>query len=108
MKNNKEMLNDLDEAFPNDPEILRAKTMMVIAPENELLAKFIEQVYPHKKSIVKPDEKFFLEKQNEIFSMFAPGHFGKLWSQKQMDKDKIWEYFQISVSLVDKIQSLSI
>ena len=106
------LLDDLLSICPNEPDILLVRLFFESQVDPEMLMKgFITWVYPWKNYIKQHNERYFEENEH----IFGPLPVDKVQYFKEKmkdgtfdedDKEIIWEYFEVFISLVDQYNKL--
>jgi len=111
-----EFLSQLIQTFPNVTTFSQFKTgFHVLKTFNKYQPQSIFNTYvavPYKDQIVEKDEQFFLNEKYDIKSDSQDYWQGfietlrQLWKQLNSDnKDVIWQYFRVLITLNDKCLS---
>jgi len=111
-----QVLNLIDDILiitPNEPDVILIRLFFENQVEPErLMNEFIKWVHPWKDFIKRRDEKFFQDNEH----IFGPLPTDKLkYLKKRLndgtldpeDKDAIWKYFEVFISLMDKYKKLT-
>lgn len=106
------LLDDLLCICPDEPDILIVRLFFESQVDPETLMKgFIKWVHPWKDYIVKHNEKYF-EENDHIFGPL-PSDKVSYFKEKMKDgtfdtddKEIIWQYFEVFISLVDQYNKL--
>lgn len=104
-KNIGEMFGALTEVYPKDPELIKANLLSSGLSGQEMMKKFLINVYHDRKKIIDEDPKFLLE-NDSVFSTFPPGHFKKLLSMNLITLADIWPYVKVCLTLADKLLTI--
>ncbi len=106
------LLDGLIEVFPSDVQMLFARLYFSDNVDQEKLMKgFVKYVLPWKDQILKRDEKYF-EDNEYIFGDIDPTkveHFKSLIKSggfSSDDKNVLWDYFAVFISLAEKYKKL--
>ncbi len=105
------LLDDLLCICPNESDILLVRLYFGNVDPELLMKGFIMWVHPWKDYIERRDEKYF-EENEHIFGPLAPDkvqHFKEKMKDgtfNEEDKEIIWEYFQVFISLVEQYNKI--
>ena len=106
------LLDDLLSICPNEPDILLVRLFFEnqVDPET-LMSGFITWVYPWKNYIKDHDERYF-DENDHIFGPL-PGDKVQYFKVKMKDgtfdeddKETIWQYFEVFISLIEQYNKL--
>lgn len=107
-------LDELISQFPEEADLVIFRIFLKDrVPIVEVIKYFVRKVLPLKKMIEDRDEDFFLNKctlMEDINNQNTKGkinHFKKLWRSKTLDdedKEVVWQWFDIFVTLSEKYQ----
>jgi hypothetical protein len=102
------LIDDLLSFCPNEPDILLVRLFFENqVDEQTLMNGFVKWVYPWKPQIQQKNESFF-EDNDHIFGPL-PTNKVEYFKVKlkdgtfdESDKEIIWQYFQVFISLIDQ------
>ena len=114
----KEFLIDMSVTiFKDEPEFVFVTFFFDKLSGPDLMVRIIDKVLPHKDSIDRRDEEFFVEQRNVIFNGLPQDkldHFAKMCTTpysegglSETDKQTVWSYFDIIIACADGYQQLT-
>lgn len=109
----KQLVSFFDELivqFPSESDLILVRIFLNDKiPMQDVIKYFMREILPLKPMIVNRDEKFFIN-NNILFKALDKNkvnHFKRIWQSELIDdddKDIIWSWFDIFVSLCEKYQ----
>lgn len=104
-----EFIDDLINAIPDEPTLLTMRLFFAAQiPIDDVVESFVKNVLPHKTSILEKNEKYFLASDNifNLLNVCDVSKFKSIWMESldKSDKEAVWEYFKLFISLSEKYQ----